>query len=158
MKAILAVVGLVVGFFVQSQISGHIAEPGWRPDFLLAVLLTLALFIPSKTLAFAGFIAGVLEGAACGMFMGAFIISRSAGALTASLIAEPLHLNVVVAVAVVAVSSAVTQIVFLLVQATPDLVWWLGIATRQTILTAILAGLFFPIAVRTIHQDVSLED
>ncbi len=157
-KAIAVSVALVIAFVLQTQFADRLASPAWRPDFLLAVVLAVSLFAPGKTAACTGFLGGLLEGAACGWWLGGFAVSRVVGAFAASTLADPLNLNVGVAFGIALVGTAVTQVTFLLVEPEPDLVWWLAISLRQTLLTAVLVAALVPISARVLGRGRIDED
>lgn len=148
MRTALWIVGLLIAFVLQAQIGPRIASPGFRPDFILAVIIAASLCAPGQPPAIVALVGGLLEGMLCGLYMTAFVISRLVAALVASFAVEPFNLNFPIAFIVSILAAASAQVIFLLVRASSDVVWWLNAATRQTVLTGLLTLLVLPLALR----------
>lgn len=149
MKAVLAILALFAAFVLQAQLSARVAPVMWRPDLVFAVVLTAALLLPGASLAVVAFIGGFLEGALLGHSMGAFIVSRLIAALVAQMIVEPLEINLPVAFGVATFAAGMANLVFLLIQPTTEILWWLNVSLRQSLLTGLLVTALMPFGIKT---------
>lgn len=148
MRLVVCLLCFIPAAVLQAQLSDRIAPPEFRPDFILAVALVYAMVSSDWTVTLAGFAAGVLESSLAGTALAAFIVSRVIASFAASSFVEPLNLNVPVGMAVAAASTAIAYFTYLLVQPTPEVLWWMGVALRQSLVTAVLAGLLVHLAAR----------
>ncbi|BCW98289.1 MAG: hypothetical protein KatS3mg024_1116 [Armatimonadota bacterium] len=141
--------GLFAAFLLQAQVSGRIAGAENRPEFLLAFLLVLSVFSTGSPPVAAAFAVGLLEGVLCGLYTGAFIVSRIVAAVAASHVADRFNLSLPVVLLVSLIACATAHLTFLLVSSTADLGWWLRVTGRQILLTTLLAGVLYPFIART---------
>ncbi|MEI6915565.1 MAG: hypothetical protein WCL39_10570 [Armatimonadota bacterium] len=149
MKLAVGLFALLIAFVLQGQFADRLAPSAdWRPDFLFAVVLLAALYLPGRSLPAIAFLGGMLEGVLLGMNFGGFIVSRLVAALVASLLVEPLQINTAVTFGVGVFAAAVGQLIFLLVQPTSEIVWWLNAAVRQSVLIGVLVTALAPLAAK----------
>ncbi len=149
MKALTAFVVLLVAFVLQAQVGSRIAPPMYRPDLVFAVVLAGALLLSGKTLVFLAFTGGFLDSVLLGQSVGAFIVSRLIAALVAQTLIEPLEISLPVIFGVAVLASGVGNLVFLLVQPSTDLLWWLNVSLRQSLLTALLVSILTPFGLKS---------
>lgn len=158
MKYVFACLLLLPAMLLQGQISDRIAPPELRPSFLFATVLLASIFIPGKRLAFVSFLGGLLEGALCGMYLGAFIVSRTISSLVATVLMDTLHLTFPVGVFVALVSAVVGHTIFLIIQPPSDVVWWIGTSLKQSLLTAFWVAIMYPLGRLVFGQRIPVQD
>lgn len=158
MKYVVACLLLLPAMLLQGQLADRIAPPELRPSFLFATVLLASIFVPGKRLAFVSFLGGLLEGALCGMYLGAFIVSRTMASLVATVCMDALHLTLPVGIFVAFVAALAGNVVFLIIQPPSDVVWWIETSMKQSLLTAFLVALLYPVGRLVFGQRTPLND
>ncbi len=141
--------GMGAAFLLQAQVSGRVPGSENRPEFLLALLVAVAVFSPASPPLAPAFVAGLLEGVMCGLHTGAFIVSRIVAAVAAAHVSERFNLNLPVVLVVSMVACAAAHVAFLLVSSAADIGWWLRVSGRQVLITTAMAGLLYPVLARS---------
>ena len=120
---------LIIAAGIQGSLPGSITVLGAKPDLILVVLIAYSLAADPTFGAALGFVAGLIHGAAVGMSLGSFIITRTitgflAGQVPTRLFSE----NPIVAVLSAAWLTLVCEALFLLANPRPHV-----FATARTV-------------------------